>query len=357
MAPPEESRVQARADALARYSRQMLVSEVGEDGQRRLLEARAVLIGCGALGSSLATTLVRAGLGFLRIIDRDYIELNNLQRQVLFDEADIGAGLPKAEAAARKLRLVNSQVQVEGVVADASYRNIEGLCAPADVLLDGTDNFETRYLLNDLAVKTSRPWVYGGVIGTAGLCMAIIPGQTPCLRCVFEQAPPPEASPTCDTAGVLGPAASLVAGFQAVEAMKMLMGRFDAVNRRLASIDAWSGRVTHIEVGRALDQGDCPCCKQRRFDYLDGRLGSSAVRLCGRSAVQVSRPGGGRVAFEQIAAKLAPVAGEPAKFNEFMLKARVGHHEIVVFADGRAIIKGTDSADEARAIYARYVGS
>ena len=342
---------------LSRYARQLILPEVGEPGQRRLLNSRAVLVGCGALGSFLADALVRAGVGQLRIVDRDYLELNNLQRQVLFDEADIAEGLPKAEAAARKLRRINSLVEVEGVVEDADARNVERLCERADILLDGTDNFETRYLLNDLAVKTARPWVYGAVIGTGGLCMPILPNETACLRCVFEHAPPPELSPTCDTAGVLGPAVSMVAAFQAVEALKILLGRRDELTRRLIHIDAWMGRVTLLNVQKAYEEGDCRCCRQKRFDYLQGRLGSSAARLCGRNAVQVSHVGGARISFEQVAAKLAPVAEQAPTYNQFMLKARLGSHEIALFADGRAIIKGTDDAEEARTIYARYIGA
>jgi adenylyltransferase/sulfurtransferase len=263
-----------------------------------------VLIGCGALGSDLANTLVRAGVGHLRIVDRDFIELNNLQRQALFDEADIAAGLPKAEAAARKLRTINSGVAVEAVVADANHKNVAELCDGAEVLLDGTDNFDTRYLLNDLAVQSGRPWVYGAVIGTSGLAMPIVPGETPCLRCVFPEPPPPEVSPTCDTAGVLGPAVSLVAAFQAI-----------------------------------------------------GRRGSAGTVLCGRNAVQVSRPGSGAVDFARIGAKLSAVADGPPTINRFMLRARVGAYELAVFADGRAIVTGTSSIDEARSVYAKYGGS
>jgi molybdopterin/thiamine biosynthesis adenylyltransferase len=328
---------------LARYSRQMLYEPVGEEGQRRLLASRVTVIGCGALGTVLANTLARAGVGFLRIVDRDFIEINNLQRQVLFNEDDIAANLPKAEAAKRKIERINSEIEVEAVVTDVNHRNIEQLADGADLLLDGTDNFETRFLINDLAVKTGRPWVYGACIGATGLSMPILPNDTPCLRCIFEQAPPPEMNPTCDTAGVLGPVVNMVASHQALEAMKILMGRLDALNRKLLNFDAWSGRVSMLNVQKAYEMGDCPCCKRRNFEFLDGKFGSSATTLCGRNAVQVNPPSGLKIEFP--------------KFNAFMLKANIEPFELTVFADGRAIIKGTSKPEEARSLYAKYIGS
>lgn len=342
---------------LARYSRQMLYGPMGEEGQRRLLGSRVTLIGCGALGSVLANTLVRAGVGFLRIVDRDYLELNNLQRQSLFDEDDIAGNLPKAEAARRKLTRINSRIDIEAVVADATHRNIEQLAEGADLLLDGTDNFETRFLINDLCVKTTRPWVYGAVIGAKGLAMPVLPHETPCLRCVFESAPPPELNPTCDTAGVLGPAVNIVASFQALEALKILAGRREAVTRKLLSFDLWEGRFSLLNVQKAYDEGDCPCCKRRRFEYLDGHFGSSAMTLCGRDAVQVAPPAGLRIDFAVIAEKMRAVASAEPRFNAFMLKAMMGSCEVTVFADGRAIIRGTSKPEEAKSIYAKYVGA
>ena len=342
---------------LERYSRQILFGPIGEEGQGRLLASRVTLIGCGALGSVLANQLVRAGVGFLRIVDRDYLELNNLQRQMLFDEDDVAADLPKAEAARRKLQRINSSVTIEAVVADVSHRNIERIAEGADLLLDGTDNIEARFLINDLAVKTHRPWVYGACVAARGLSMPIVPNETPCLRCLFEQAPPPELNPTCDTAGVLGPVVSMVASHQAVEAIKILSGRLDALDRRLFSFDAWEGRVVQIPVQRAYDEGDCPCCRRREFEYLDGRQGSRAVSLCGRQAVQVLPRGEGRVEFPALAEKVRGVAGTEPKFNEFLLRFVVGEFEVTVFADGRAIIKGTSDPEEARSVYARYVGA
>jgi adenylyltransferase/sulfurtransferase len=342
--------------ALARYSRQILFEKIGVEGQQRLVASRVVLIGCGALGTVLANTLVRAGVGHLRICDRDYIEHNNLQRQVLFDEADIAADLPKAHAAADKLACVNSDVTVEAVVVDVNPGNIERLADGAELILDGTDNFETRFLINDLAVKTRRPWIYGAVIGATGLSMTIIPYDTPCLRCVFENAPPPELNPTCDTAGVIGPAVNLVASLQAVEAIKILTGRTSEINRHLVSVDAWSGRLVNLNVQGTYEKGDCPCCKRKEFSYLTGEYTSTTATLCGRDAVQVHPPSPARIDFSVIANKLKPVADGPVKHNQFMLKAQIDGHELTLFADGRAIIKGTDEPDKARTLYAKYFG-
>ena len=345
------------AASLARYSRQILYPKIGLDGQRRLAESRVVLIGCGALGTVLANTLVRAGVGHLRICDRDYIERDNLQRQVLFDEADIIANLPKAQAAAEKLARINSEVTVEPVVVDVNPRNVERLADGAQLILDGTDNFETRFLINDLAVKTHRPWIYGAVIGATGLSMTIIPHDTPCLRCVFEEAPPPELNPTCDTAGVIAPAVNLVASLQAVEAIKLLTGRESEINRHLVSIDAWNARLVNLIVSSAYEKGNCPCCKRGEFSYLNGECASTTATLCGRDAVQVCPSSTARIDFSVIAQKLKPVAQGPVTHNQFMLKARIDGHELTLFEDGRAIIKGTDEPDKARTLYAKYFGA
>ncbi|MCH9058727.1 MAG: ThiF family adenylyltransferase, partial [Planctomycetes bacterium] len=340
-----------------RYSRQVIYEPIGVGGQRRRGASRAVLIGCGALGTVLANTLVRAGLGFLRICDRDFIERDNLQRQVLFDEADIEANLPKAVAAAAKLGRINSDVTVEAAVVDVNPSNIERLCEGADILLDGTDNSETRFLINDLAIKTNRPWVYGAVIGATGLAMPIIPGETACLRCVFENAPPPEMNPTCDTVGVLGPIVNVVASIQAIETIKLLIGARDDVTRSLIHIDLWSGRFMNMNVQSSYENGDCPCCKRREFTFLDGAHESLTATLCGRNAVQINRPGGGQVDLAVIAERLQRVAEGPVRQNRFMLKAVVDGYEIALFPDGRAIIKGVSDPGQARSVYAKYIGS
>ncbi len=340
--------------ALARYSRQILFAPLGIAGQKRLIHSRVTLLGCGALGSSLAGTLVRAGVGFVRIIDRDFVELHNLQRQVLFDESDVSGNLPKAEAAARKLRKINSAVEVEAIVADANAGNLEKLCDDVELILDGTDNFETRFLINDVAVKLNVPWVYGACIGAEGLVLPILPRETPCLRCIWEDAPPPGSSPTCDTAGVLGPIAGLVASLQAIEAIKILAGKTDALVRRLVTIDAWDGRIRHMDVQSARDNGNCPCCKQGRYDFLTGARTSATTSLCGRNAVQVLPAEGVRVNLREMAERLRR---HRPTVNEFLLRVAIESFKLTLFPDGRAIIQGTADAAVARGVYAKYIGS
>jgi len=351
----EAQRVESQA-ALARYSRQVLVRQIGAEGQRALARSSASLIGCGALGSGLANLLVRAGLGRLRLIDRDFIELNNLQRQTLFDEQDIADQLPKAEAAARRLRAINSDVRIEPVVADVTHANIESLIDGTEVVLDGTDNLETRYLINDACVKQGRPWVYGACIGVTGMMMPVLPGETACLRCVWNEPSPPGTSETCDTAGVLGPVVDLVASWQAIEALKLLTGRRAEVQRRLLQFDAWSGDVQWFDLGAARDAEACICCAKRQFEFLEGKRGSGASVICGRDAVQITPPAGARIQFAEIAARVAGVAAEPPSHNRFLMRFQIGPHVVTLFADGRAIIQGTSSPDEARSLYARYVG-
>src|SRR5579864_2975722 len=245
-------------NSVDRYSRQMRFAGIGEDGQRRLMGSHVTLCGCGALGTVLANALVRAGVGHLRLVDRDFIETNNLQRQVLFDEHDVAENLHKAEAAARKLNAINSAVHVEPVVTDIDRTNILDLVADADLILDGTDNFEIRYLINDVAVKLGKPWVYGGCIGSHGQTMTILPGETPCLRCVFEAAPAPGETGTCETAGVLGPIVNIIASYQATEAIKILTGHRETINRELLYFDVWENTQRKIKIAPLLGKVDCP---------------------------------------------------------------------------------------------------
>ncbi len=340
--------------SLERYSRQVRFAGIGEDGQRRILASRVTLCGCGALGTVIANTLARAGVGHLRVVDRDFIETTNLQRQVLFDERDVAENLPKAEAAARKLRAVNSGVAVEPVVTDIDRTNVLELVGDADVILDGTDNFEVRYLLNDAAVKLGKPWVHGGCVGGHGQTMTILPGETPCLRCVFEAAPGPGEAGTCETAGVLGPVVSVIAGFQAAEALKILSGRRERVNRDLVYFDVWENVQRRIRVAPLLGKVDCPCCRHRRFEWLDGEHGSQTTSLCGRNAVQVSQRRPARLDFEHMARDLRRLGA--VSHNRFLLKFSVEGCEFTLFPDGRAIIKGTADEDRARTLYAKYVG-
>jgi adenylyltransferase/sulfurtransferase len=345
----------SQADArLERYSRQMKFPGIGEEGQRKLLASRVTLCGVGALGTVLANAMVRAGVGFVRVVDRDFIEKHNLQRQILFDELDIAENLPKAEAAVRKLRAINSEIELEAIVADIDHTNILDLVSDVDLILDGTDNFEVRYLINDAAVKLAKPWVYGGCIGSHGQTMTILPGETPCLRCVIESSPPPGMAPTCETAGVLGPAINVIASYQATEALKILCGQRDAINRDLVFVDVWENVHKSFKIAKLKDTVDCPCCKRRQFDWLEGKMGSHTTSLCGRNAVQVTHKSATRLNFEELARQLGSM-GE-VSFNRFLFKFGVDGYEFTVFPDGRAIIKGTSDVDKARTLYAKYIG-
>lgn len=341
-----------------RYSRQSRVPGIGKAGQERIGKSRVTVCGCGALGTVLANHLVRAGVGFVRIVDRDFVEISNLQRQVLFDEADVTGNMPKAVAAANKLRAVNSAITIESIVADIDRTNIIELCQDADVILDGTDNFEVRYTINDAAVKLGKPWVFGGAVGSEGQTMTIIPGETPCLRCVFEASPGPGDVGTCETAGVLGPAVAVVASYQAAEALKLLAGKKETINRELVMFDLWQNTSRRVKIARLLEKRNCPCCQQRKFEWLEGEHGTQTTSLCGRNAVQVSHRVSGKLSLEDLAKQLG-VSGQ-VSFNRFLLKFHLkeagNDYEFTVFPDGRAIIKGTDDTEKARTLYAKYVG-
>ncbi|HEX4130024.1 MAG TPA: ThiF family adenylyltransferase [Pirellulales bacterium] len=337
-------------DNLARYARQMRYAPLGEEGQRRLAASTALIVGCGALGSVSAGTLARAGVGRLRIVDRDFVELTNLQRQMLFDEADVATDLPKAIAAAEKLRRINSTTAIEPVVADVSAANIESLCMGVDVIVDGTDNFETRFLLNDAALAFNIPWLFGGCLGSEGQAMTIVPAETPCLRCLMPDPPPPGSTPTCDTAGILAPIVLAIAAIQSQEAIKILSGNRAAIERRLVVLDLWTGTMRAIRVER-LD--DCTACRRRDFPWLRGERGGGATVLCGRNAVQIG-PGSSTIALEELQHRLDRVARVTR--NPFLLRAAIDNYVLTVFPDGRAIIGGTDDVSIARSVYAKYVG-
>jgi len=331
-----------------RYSRQIRFAPFGAAGQEKLGAATAVIVGCGALGTVQASLLARAGTGMIRLIDRDYVEESNLQRQLLYIEADARDALPKAEAARRRLLEANSAIAVEAHVSDLNPENADELLGEADVILDATDNFETRYLINDYAVREGVPWIYGAAVGGYGIAMPVLPADSACFRCVYP-APPGGAQPTCETAGVLGPVTSLIGSLQAIEAMKILSGRMAAVRRRIFTADVWNGPIRETPIP-ARDP-DCPCCARREFTWLGGRR--APVSLCGRNAVQIHelrRP----IDLAQLASRLDGL-GE-VRGNEFALRFRAGEHELTVFPDGRAIIKGTTDIGVARGIYARYIG-
>jgi molybdopterin-synthase adenylyltransferase len=330
-----------------RYSRQILFAGIGEQGQQHLLDARVAVAGCGALGSFQAGALARAGVGFLRIIDRDYVELSNLQRQWLFDESDAEQGLPKAVAAARQIARVNSGVQVEPMVADLTPSNVEDLLGDVNLIIDGTDNFETRYLINDFAVERGLPWVYGAAVGSYGITMSVTPGESACLRCLYPD-PPAGAQATCETEGVLGAVTALVASLQVSEALKILCGA--PLWRKITTVDVWSGETR--QVAQPGPMADCPACGRREFPYLTGQR-RAPVSLCGHNAVQIherARP----LELRDLAARLAPLG--PVRSNEFALRFEAPPYSLTIFPDGRAIIKGTTDVGIARSLYARYIG-
>lgn len=338
---------------LERYSRQILFAGIGEEGQKRIRASKVLLVGCGALGSNIANTMGRAGVGQLTIVDRDFIELNNLQRQVMFDEEDVARSLPKAVAAAEKLRKINSQVNVIPVVADVNPGNVEQFVRDADLVLDGTDNFETRYLINDACVKLGKPWVYGGVLASYGVSMTILPKETPCLRCIFTESPPPGTTPTCDTAGIIASIAATIANIQCAEGLKLLIGAADRINRGMIWIDLWENSFEKLLGSQRAS--DCPTCVQGNFEFLDAREGTRTSTMCGRGAIQISPRSTASVSFPALAARLQ--GGGKVQYNEYMLRFQVDGYELIVFPDARTLIKGTTDESVARTLYARYVGA
>lgn len=320
-----------------------------------MLASRALVVGCGALGGVIANTLARAGVGKLRIVDRDFIELNNLQRQVLFDERDVASQIPKAVAAAEKLRAANSQIEIDPIVADVVPDNMLTLCDGVDCIIDGTDNFETRFLVNDAAVRLGIPWVYGGCIGAEGQTMTILPGETPCLRCVMAEPPPPGTSPTCDTAGITAPIINVIASIQAMEAIKILSGHQADIQRSLMVFDLWDNTVRQIKLAGLRESSECPTCVGRKFEWLEGGRGAHTAVLCGRNAVQIGGEPGTKLSLDALASKLASVG--TVTRNAFLLRATIGEYLITVFPDGRAIIGGTDDIATARTVYSKYVGA
>lgn len=333
-----------------RYSRQILFPKIGKEGQKKLGNSSIVIIGCGALGTIIATSLVRAGVGKVTIIDRDFIEYHNLQRQVLFNEEDIKNELPKAIAAEWHLKKVNSSVEIKGVVADVNYANIERLVTGADLILDGLDNLETRFLINDVSLKNKIPWIYGGAVSASGMTMNIIPGETPCFRCIFPSLSHPGVIHTCDTAGVINPAPFVIGSLQSAEALKILVGAKE-INRDVIVIDVWEGTFRRFKIG---PRRDCPTC-QSKYEFLQGQFGIRTTTLCGQNAVQVSNPEVEGFSLQELAEHLNPL-GE-VSYNEFMLRFKVENYEMVVFPDGRAILKNSNNESLARGLYAKYIGT
>lgn len=338
-----------------RYSRQILFAPIGRSGQEKLGQSRVAIVGMGALGTVLSNHMVRAGVGFVRLIDRDFVEPSNLQRQMLYDEADAAEHLPKAIAAHAKLAKINSSVTIEPIVADLTAYNAEEFLTDVDLVLDATDNFQVRYLVNDVCVKHGIPWVYGGAVSATGTFTTIRPGTTPCLRCLFPDAPNPGEMPTCDTAGVIGPIIHIVASYQATEAFKLLVNETDALNPNLEHFEIWHNRHQQIKVANGR-RDDCPACGQREFSFLqpDSQDGQ-AVSLCGRDTVQISPAARLSLDLDGLAERLTPLG--QVERNKFLLRFRVDPYTLVVFPDGRVLVQGTDDSSLARTLHAKYIGA
>lgn len=336
-----------------RYSRQILFRGIGREGQEKLLASRVLIVGCGALGASHAEMLSRAGVGKLRIVDRDFVEYTNLQRQTLFNEEDAEHRTPKAVAAKRRIAEINSGIEVEAIVADVNNSNIELLIDGCDLVIDGTDNFQVRYLLNDACIKHKKTWIYGAAVSSYGTTMTVIPGETPCLRCIFEEMPDAGSSPTCDTAGVIMPIISSISAIQVAEAIKILVGDTASLHRSLVQIDVWQNDWRKIKL--AAPNEDCICCSQNSYEFLDAETQEFSAVLCGRNAVQIAPAKPVDLDLDAFADKIKFLTS--VNQNEYLVRFTVDENEVTVFRDGRAIIKGTDDVSAARSIYSRFVGS
>ena len=353
--PDSDSSSASRGETSDRYLKQRRLPCIGDEGQDRLAGGRVLVVGVGALGSLITEQLVRAGVGHLRLVDRDIVDRTNLQRQLLYTDADAEAGLPKALAAEARLRAVNREVRIESHVMDVTPSTIGGLVEGVDVLIDGTDNLETRYLLNDVAIDRARPWVYGGCVGTFGQAAALVPGRTPCFRCLFPEPPPTDALPTCDSAGVLGPAVHVIASLESTLAMRLLVDGPTNVPSAMLTADPWAGTFRRVELGEPAS--DCPACQRRELEWLSGERTPAAVSLCGRNTVQIAAPAAG---FElpQIVERLEQDgAVEQTRFLvRWHPRERPGWR-VTLFRDGRTLIEGTDDVAAARAFHARFIGS
>lgn len=357
---------------LLRYQKQMLFSGIGQTGQQRLQQSRVLLVGCGALGCVLADSLTRAGVGHIRIVDRDFVELSNLQRQILFTEDDVQQHLPKSIAAANRLRKVNSSIELEPIVADVDFTNIQSFAAGRDLILDGTDNFEIRYLINDVSLETGVPWIFTGCTGSHGQMMPIFPGHSACLRCLMQTPPPPGSMETCDTAGVVGPAIQVIASLQAAMALKILAGETSSdetssdgastsitrgVPLKLTIVDVWELTFRQMDISRLRESTQCPACHGGERLWLEGRESAGSTVLCGRNAVQVAPSQKTTLSLNELAGRLA--SSGTVTSNPFLVRVNLfdADLELTVFPDGRAIVKGTEDRAVARAAYSRYVGT
>ena len=335
-----------------RYSRQILFREIGREGQEKLLRSRVLIVGCGALGASHAEMLSRAGVGKLRIVDRDFVEFTNLQRQTLFKEEDAENRIPKAAAAKKRIAEINSEVEVEEIVADVNNSNVESLIDGCDLVIDGTDNFQVRYLVNDACVKQKRTWIYGAAVSSYGTTMTVVPGETSCLRCIFEDMPDAGSSPTCDTAGVIMPIIASISAVQVTEAIKILVGDTASLHRSLMQFDLWANDWHRIKLGEP--NPGCICCQKHNFEFLDAEAQEFSAVLCGRNAVQIAPPRPVQLNLAEFAARLNSTM--PVKQNEYLVRFEIDGREVTVFKDARAIITGIDDVSAARSIYARFIG-
>ena len=337
----------------ARYSRHMLFPQIGSNGQEKLLQSRVAIVGMGALGTVLANHMVRSGVGYVRLIDRDFVEWSNLQRQMLYNEEDALKYLPKAVAASNTLSKINSQIQIEPHVTDLTSQNAESILSNVDLILDGTDNYQVRFLINDVSVKHHIPWIYGGAVSANGMTYTIIPGETPCLRCLFDRPPAPGTTPTCDTAGVIGPIIHVIASLQAAEALKYLIGDRSHMSPFSMSVHLWNNQFQQIDISNARNLS-CPCCGQNQYEYLQASIKEQTSTLCGRDTVQI-------VSNEPLSIDLASFAenmkrvGE-VEYNKYLVRVKVSSMTFVVFADGRTLIQGTSDPSIARSLYAKYIG-
>lgn len=334
-----------------RYSRQMLFAPVGREGQKRLLDSRVAVIGLGALGTVLANNLARAGVGYLKLVDRDFVEASNLQRQILFDESDVEDNLPKSIAAVNKLKKINSQIRYEGLVEDLNFTNIFDILEDIDLVVDGTDNLETRYLMNEACVKLKLPWIHGACAAGSGTAFTIRPGETACFACLWGEAGG-QLGETCDTAGILGPLPSIVASLQSVEAIKLLTGASAALQGKLLFFDVWENSITCAEVPK---RDGCRVCSREDFQYISGEKQLRSTYLCGRDAVQVLPPVKLSLSLKDLGEKLAPLGR--VFVSPYLVKFSTGPHELIIFSDGRALVKGTSDEKIARSLYSRYLGA
>ncbi|MFX1297232.1 MAG: ThiF family adenylyltransferase [Promethearchaeota archaeon] len=330
-----------------RYSRQILLKNIRKKGQKKLANSTAAIIGCGALGTTIANNLVRAGIGYIQVVDRDIVELNNLQRQNLFDEDDIGSS--KAWVIAEKLRKINSEINIESIVEDVNYRNIENIIKNMNVVLDGTDNMLVRFLINDACVKHDIPWIYGGAIKTSGMTMNIIPHKTPCFRCVIQDLPGAGSLPTCDTVGVLNSIPGIIGSIQSTEALKILLGK--DINKGLLTYDVWSHNFNNIRIKK---RDDCECCDKHNFEFLNAKKKETMISLCGRGAIQITPVNDVEISFEDLGKKLQKLGA--VDYHKLVLRFKIPGYELNIFKNGRTIIIGTNDKKIAKSLYAKYIG-